>query len=275
MGAGSLQVRSDHGGCAREAAVRALLHQEHVFGARSRHHVPYGEDDDLRRGTWPAGRVARPIGSGSVVMSENVILLEFNELSPTLMNRFINQGHLPNFKRFSEESAVYLTEAKERAPHLDPWIQWVTVHTGLNFDEHGLEQLNEGHTLQAKRIWDYVAERNGSSWICGSMNVGHRPGIRGAVMPDPWATYVKPAPDDLEPYFSFIQRNVLEYTNNRVPLTRADYVNFVKFMASHGLTLSTVLAIAKQLMKEVRGQDRWKRAVILDKLQFDVFRHFY
>ena len=54
-------------------------------------------------------------------MSENVILLEFNELSPTLMNRFINQGHLPNFKRFSEESAVYLTEAEERAPYLDPF----------------------------------------------------------------------------------------------------------------------------------------------------------
>ena len=208
-------------------------------------------------------------------MSENVILLEFNELSPTLMNRFINQGHLPNFKRFSEESAVYLTEAKERAPHLDPWIQWVTVHTGLNFDEHKLEQLNEGHTLETKRIWDYVAERKGSSWICGSMNVGYRPGIRGAVMPDPWATYVQPAPDDLKPYFSFIQRNVLEYTNSKVPLTRADYLNFVKFMATHGLSPSTMVAIAKQLIKEVRGQDRWKRAVILDKLQFDVFRHFY
>ena len=69
-------------------------------------------------------------------MNQNVILLEFNELSPTLMHRFINQGHLPNFKRFSEESAVYLTEAEERSPYLDPWIQWITVHTGLNFREH-------------------------------------------------------------------------------------------------------------------------------------------
>ena len=66
-------------------------------------------------------------------MTQNVILLEFNELSPTLMNRFISQGHLPHFKRFSEESAIYLTEAAERAPYLDPWIQWVTVHTGLDF----------------------------------------------------------------------------------------------------------------------------------------------
>ena len=208
-------------------------------------------------------------------MSQNVILLEFNELSPTLMNRFISQGHLPNFRRFSEESAVYLTDAAERAPYLDPWIQWVTVHTGLNFDEHHLERLNEGHTLDAKRVWDYVTERGEPVWICGSMNVSYRPGLKGAVMPDPWTTYVQPTPEELRPYFSFIQRNVLEYTNARVPLSKSDYVKFVAFMAQHGLSPATVAAIVKQLIKETRGQDRWKRAVILDKLQFDVFASYY
>ena len=208
-------------------------------------------------------------------MSENVILLEFNELSPTLMNRFMSQGHLPNFKRFSEESGVYLTEAAERAPYLDPWIQWVTVHTGLNFDQHHLERLNEGHTLHEKRIWDYVCEGGDPVWVCGSMNVGYRPGVKGVVMPDPWATHVQPTPEELRPYFSFIQRNVLEYTNTRVPLSKSDYIKFVAFMAQHGLSPATVAAIVKQLLKETRGQDRWKRAVILDKLQFDVFASYY
>ena len=54
MGTGSVQVRRDDGRRARKAAVRALLHQEHVVGARSRHHVPHGEDHDFRGGTWPA-----------------------------------------------------------------------------------------------------------------------------------------------------------------------------------------------------------------------------
>ena len=208
-------------------------------------------------------------------MSGNVILLEFNELSPTLMNRFISQGHLPNFKRFSEESGVYLTEAAERAPYLDPWIQWITVHTGLDFKEHGVERLNEGHTVRAKRIWDFVGKAGDPVWICGSMNVAYQPGLKGAVMPDPWTTHVAVTPKELDPYFSFIQRNVLEYTNAKVPLSRSDYIRFVKFMAQHGLSISTVRAITQQLLKEVKKQDRWKRAVILDKLQFDVFRSYY
>jgi hypothetical protein len=208
-------------------------------------------------------------------MKQNVILLEFNELSPTLMNRFISQGHLPNFKRFSEESGMYLTEAAERAPYLDPWIQWITVHTGLDFKEHGIERLNEGHTVRAKRVWDFIGEAGDPVWICGSMNVAYQSGLKGAVMPDPWTTHVQPTPKDLEPYFSFVQRNVLEYTNARVPLTRSDYLKFVRFMAQHGLSASTVRAIAQQLLQELRGKDRWKRAVILDKLQFDVFRWYY
>ncbi|MEQ1757823.1 MAG: hypothetical protein ABL986_05855 [Vicinamibacterales bacterium] len=208
-------------------------------------------------------------------MSSPVILLEFNELSPTLMSRFIGQGHLPNFKKFADQSATFVTEAAERPPYLDPWIQWVTVHTGLNYTDHKLEHLDEGHTLDARRIWDYVSEQGDPVWVCGSMNVGYRPGVKGAVMPDPWASHAAPTPAELGDYYTFVQRNVQEYTNDRVPLTKADYLKFLAFMASHGLSSATVTSIGKQLLSEKRGVDRWKRAVILDKLQFDVFKAYY
>ena len=54
------------------------------------------------------------------------------------------------------------------------------MHTGRNFKEHNIERLNEGHTVQDRRIWDLVAEKGHPVWICGSMNVGYRPGSRGS-----------------------------------------------------------------------------------------------
>jgi len=51
-----------------------------------------------------------------------MIVLEFNELSPALMETFIDQGYLPNFKRLRDESSVFTTDAEEVAPNLDPWI---------------------------------------------------------------------------------------------------------------------------------------------------------
>jgi len=43
-----------------------------------------------------------------------VILVEFNELSPVLMDKFIAAGKLPSFERLRGESQVYLTDAQEQ-----------------------------------------------------------------------------------------------------------------------------------------------------------------
>lgn len=60
-----------------------------------------------------------------------------------------------------------------------------------------------------------------------------------------------------------------------MPLSRADYVKFLRFMLGHGLSASTAGAIAKQLLSERSGRYRWRRAAIMDRLQFDLFRAVY
>ena len=205
-----------------------------------------------------------------------VILLEFNELSPALMETFIDQGYLPNFKRLRDSSQVFTTVAEEVAPNLDPWIQWVTVHSGLSFDQHGIHHLGDGHKLAVKSLWDMVSAQGKSVWVCGSMNIKYERPIRGAVIPDPWTVGTTPFPDDLSAYYRFIQRNVQEYTNDRVPLSKGDVARFLSFMLMHGLSLHSVRSIIKQLVSERRtGKGRWKRATILDKLQRDVFLHYF
>ncbi|HZW88704.1 MAG TPA: hypothetical protein VFF12_06460 [Myxococcaceae bacterium] len=202
-----------------------------------------------------------------------VIVLEFNELSPVLMRRFIDAGHLPSFRKLHDEAEVWTTDAGERPPFLEPWIQWITVHSGRPYSEHGVFNLDEGHRSSAPRIWDVLSAAGLEAWICGSMNVAAAPGFRGWLLPDPWTTQVRPRPDALLPYFDFVRRHVLEYTNAQVPVTNADRLRFVAFMARHGLSASTVWAIARQLAEErVDPRIRWRRAVLLDRLQFDLFR---
>jgi hypothetical protein len=205
-----------------------------------------------------------------------VILLELNELSPILMERFISGGKLPNFKRLRDRSVVFLSEAEERAPDLEPWIQWVNVHTGVPYSEHGVSRLSEGHKLQHKCIWEVVSDSGAPVWVCGSMNVRYEPTIRGWILPDPWSTDVAPHPDSLQPYFRFIQQNVLEHTRDRVSLSKSDYAQFLRFMVGNGLSLRTLNSILKQLASEKRtGAGRWRRAFLMDKLQFDLFSAVY
>ena len=206
----------------------------------------------------------------------SVALLEFNELSPPLMERFITEGKLPNFKRLCDQAEVFTSEAEERAPYLEPWIQWVNVHSGVPYSEHGIFNLSEGHKVRHRCVWDLVSEAGWPVWVCGSMNVRYEKGVRGYILPDPWSTDVAPHPNALLPYFRFIQQNVLEHTNDRIPLTKSDYVKFLQFMAGHGLSPGTVNSIFRQLVSEKKtANGRWRRAFIMDRLQFDVFSAIY
>ena len=208
-------------------------------------------------------------------MKPNVILVEFNELTPSLMERFIAAGSLPVFGRLRRESRIFITEAAERDPdYLDPWIQWVTVHTGLNYEEHKLFKLNEGHLLKGKSIWDELARRGMTNWICGSMNTSYEDGYSGALLPDPWTTEVEPTPAALKPFFNFVQRHVLEHTSGSVEMTSSEYVDFGKFLLSHGLSAGTVASTLRQLGGEQVGRAKFKRASVLDQIQFDVFRSY-
>ncbi len=206
-----------------------------------------------------------------------LILLEFNELSPDLMERFMGMGCLPNCQRLHDASEVCITEAEERKWELNPWVQWVTVHSGLNYRDHGIIELDEGGKLQAPRVWDVVSAAGFPVCVWGSMNVAYEPGIRGVVLPDPWTTKVAPYPEGLRPFFRFVQQNVLEHTSGKVPLGAADYAAFGQFMLTHGMSPATVIAIVRQLLDERfgTGDSHWKRAVLLDRLQFDVFRWYY
>lgn len=205
----------------------------------------------------------------------SVILLEFNELTPALVERFMGDGKLPNFKRFYEESEAYITDAEETQDKLNPWIQWVTVHTGLSFAEHGVFHLGDGYKLTRKCIWDLLSDAELPVWVCGSMKPRFDIPLNGYLLPDPWTTNVAPYPAELLPYFRFVQRNVQEHSNEQVPLNPAECASFVRFMVTHGLSVSTASSIVRQLMRERFAGARWKRAVLLDKLQWDVFRFYY
>lgn len=206
-----------------------------------------------------------------------VIVLEFNELSPTLIQGFMKQGVLPNFRRLYLDAQIYVTAAEEVAPNLEPWIQWVTIHSGQSYDEHGISRLGDGHKLKTKQVWDLLSDRGLKIWVCGSMNLRYDRPINGAVLPDPWTAGATPYPGNLfDSYLPFVQRNVQEYTNDRVPLAKSDYLRFLSFMASHGLSLRTASAIVRQLGEErITRKGKWRRATILDRLQFDVFRWYY
>ena len=135
--------------------------------------------------------------------NQRLILLEFNELCPHLVDRFIDEGALPNFKRLRDASETFITHTNEEV--LEPWTQWVTVHTGVPFSEHGIKDLDEAEKVTHNTFWDGLADEN--VLLMSPMNVKFRRRNQWLFMPDPWAASQVPSAE-LEPFYNFIRAAV-------------------------------------------------------------------
>lgn len=209
-------------------------------------------------------------------MSETkVILIEFNELVPNLMDRFIAEGHLPFFSRFRRESLVFTTDAQAKGEDLNPWVQWVTVHTGLDLAEHGIKFLSDGCKLDRPAVWDIASENGMQVLVCGSMNGRYDKPLNGYLVPDPWSSGLTCyPPGEFDTFYEYIRTAVQEHTNPDSN-ARVSGREFVKWMLRHGLSFGTLRRTVAQVLRERLRGGAWRKAVILDRFLFDVFLKYY
>jgi hypothetical protein len=201
-----------------------------------------------------------------------LFLIEFNELCPALLQRFMGEGILPNFRRFFEASTVYTTDAQEQPPNLEPWIQWPTVHSGLPFAEHGAFHLGDGRRLPQPCVAQLLSDAGHRVGVCASMNLNYGK-LNGYYLPDPWDQAGTPHPDWLRPFYHVIARQVQE-SSREGGCSRMDMLRFGLFLLHQGLTVGTAARIVAQLVRERWNPGlRWRRACLLDRLLYDVFRH--
>jgi hypothetical protein len=203
--------------------------------------------------------------------NQRLILLEFNELCPHLVEQFIGEGLLPNFKRLRDASETFVTHTSEEV--LEPWIQWVTVHTGVPLSEHGIKDLDEAEKINHNVFWDGLDKEN--VLLMSPMNVKFRRRDQSLFMPDPWAASQVPSAE-LEPFYRFIRAAV----NNHARTDRLEIRHVAaaaRFLLRHGLTIETISTALNQVLVERLGRRdvKWRRATILDRLLWDVFEHFW
>jgi hypothetical protein len=204
--------------------------------------------------------------------SQKTILLEFNELCPGLLSKFREQGLLPNFQRLYESSTIYTTDAQEAAPQLEPWIQWMTVHSGMHYAMHGAFHLGDGRQVRQKCLATLLSEAGVRVGVFGSMNTNYER-LNGYYVPDPWESQARPNPAWLAPFFTTVSKQVQAASGND-GLGKQDLIKFGLYMLRRGLRARTVKAILKQLADERRDNGvKWRRASLLEKIQYDLFAY--
>jgi predicted AlkP superfamily phosphohydrolase/phosphomutase len=206
-----------------------------------------------------------------------VLFLEFNEITWSLIDPLIAQGALPHFARLKHEGTWATPESNDLSPYLNPWITWVTVHTGVERSVHGASILEQAiDTIHAKRSWEYAVEAGLSVGVFGSIGSYPPRPVNGFWVPGPFA----PASDTFPPELQPLQELNRKYTraHNRGG-AKDSWVAMVRQglqLLRFGLKPSTICCIIRQLIHEkCQPHMSWKRVTMQSLVNGDFFVSLY
>ena len=117
---------------------------------------------------------------------KNLIFLELNEINFDAVNFYIERGDcLPGFTKLIEQGIVN-TEAEPEYEHLEPWIQWPSVHTGKTYDEHSVFRLGDFVNSSSEQFFEQVEKAGFSVGAISPMTASNKLHDPAYFIPDPW-----------------------------------------------------------------------------------------
>jgi len=169
-----------------------------------------------------------------------MLLIELNEFNRELLQNIADTRGLTHLKRVLGWSrASTFTSDEYDTGFLEPWVQWVSVHTGVPSGQHGVKNLGDVPNLAEDQLWERWSKRGVSSIVWGVMN-GNRSNATACkvFVPDPWT-----------------------FSEDAYPAEYQGLIALPRYLAKNYLDFSKLTAVGKgldlvrTLLRSTRGGD--------------------
>ena len=119
--------------------------------------------------------------------NQNLILIQLNEINFDVVYKYI-QLYPQRFKGFKRliDGINLNTMAEESYEYLEPWIQWVSVHTGKSYDQHKVFRLGDIVNTKEDQIFEIVEKKGYKVGAISPMNAKNNLKNSSYFIPDPW-----------------------------------------------------------------------------------------
>lgn len=194
-------------------------------------------------------------------------LIEMNEVNLDFVKQYTEKYDLQGFKNLFAMNE-HETSSEIEYENLEPWIQWVSVHTGMPFSEHKVFRLGDIKYKPSQQIFEEVESRGYKVGCISPMNTLNRLSDNAVFIPDPWT--------DTSPDKSFWSRNlhsVLQQTVNDNAKNKITKRSLLTLAASvvRFVSPKSYPKLIKLVSKS--RKNKWCKALVLDLLLFEIYKN--
>lgn len=193
-----------------------------------------------------------------------LILIGLNEVNLDLIRAYPDaRTSFPNLWMIGERSTRSTSE--ERYEDLEPWIQWVSVHTGLSAKEHGVFRLGDAAAGSCPQLYERIEERGLRVGLISLMNVANRLRRPAYFLPDPWTETPTDGSRFSRKLAAAISQVVNDNSKNKISFSSVITLSHALLRFADPRKIATYFSLIASALGS-----RWKRSLLLDLLLHDI-----
>jgi hypothetical protein len=202
------------------------------------------------------------------INSNKLTLIELNEVNFDFVERYVvdNPKKYTGFEKLFKLRKV-ITYSETQCHLLEPWIQWVSVHTGKEYSEHKIFRLGDAVDSKIPQIFELVEAKGFSVGVVSAMNAVNKLIPSSFFIPDPWTN----TESDQSTFSKLFTQALRQSVNDNAKNTISPKTYLVLLYAF--LTRTTLKSWPLYLKLFYNRKKRWNKALFLDLLIVDVFLH--
>ncbi len=198
------------------------------------------------------------------VHNKRLVLVELNEVNLHFAQAYAERNKLVHLKRILTEG-VRRTSSEARYEELEPWIQWVSAHTGKTAAEHGIFRLGDIVGSDIPQFFEMVEAGGYTVGSISAMNSENRLRRPAYFIPDPWTV----TPADM----SFWSKTIAEAVSQAVNDNAESRLRGKSFLTLLGglLRFARPCNYASYVGLALRSRGApWRKALFLDLFLHDL-----
>ena len=197
---------------------------------------------------------------------KRLILLELNEINFDIVSQYLAlyPDRYPSLAKLVSGPGIR-TNCETKYEHLEPWIQWASVHTGKSYSEHGVFRLGDIVGSGVPQIFEQIEKAGFRVGSISAMNAENRLKQPSYFIPDPWTQTPPDASWWSQSLGQAISQTVNDNSQSRITVKSVLQLTlaFFRFARLGHYQKYLSLIVSSQ-------RSSWMKALVLDLLLHDV-----